>query len=130
MGYVAFSKLDNVQFSNLPKKIELTLAQKRAWNAEMKTRLFKHSHSFTKTMVIVDLTNESVGALTSAYRASRDDVAFVLTNACKKALACHKKLIVKAQSTSDETHAQARDAFMAGMGFSWNAKGQRYERNL
>lgn len=63
MAFVAFNKLSNKEFSHLPTKVELTNTQRRAWHAEMKTRLFNHAHSFTKTMVVVDLTNEPVQAM-------------------------------------------------------------------
>lgn len=131
MAYVAFNKLSNGEFSHLPTKIELTNAQRKAWHAEMKSRLFKHAHSFTKTMVVVDLTNEPLEALCEGYKPSRGDIAFVFKMAASKALkGAHKKLVVKAPSSTSPEHGEARDAFMASMGFSWNTKGQRYERDL
>lgn len=130
MAYVAFKTLANSEFANLQMSLEMTPAQRRAWHAEMKTRLFNHAHSFTKTMVVVDLTNGPVVDLLEGYKPSRKDMAMVLERVSKLCLSNHKKLVVRVPSSSSAEAGQARDAFMAQLGFSWNAKGQRYERAL
>lgn len=131
MAYVAFNKLSNGEFSHLPTKIELTNAQRKAWHAEMKTRLFKHSHSFTKTMAVVDLTNGPVTELTEAYKPSRKDVAQVLERISKMCLSNHKKVVVRVPSSGSAEAGEARDTFMKSMGFQWvGGKSQRYERAL
>jgi hypothetical protein len=130
MAFVKFAELQNSEFANLPMAMEFSNAQRKAWHCEMKSRLFKHSHSFTKTMVVIDLTNGPVEELTEGYKPTRADVAFVLGKAAKLALAPHRKMVVKAPSSSSPEACEARDTFMASMGFSWNQKGQRYERAL
>ena len=131
MAYVSFKNLANGEFANLQTTLEMTPAQRRAWHAELQSRLFKQSHSFTKTMAVVDLTNGPVTELTEAYKPSRKDVAQVLERISKMCLSKHRKVVVRVPSSGSAEAGEARDTFMKSMGFQWvGGKSQRYERAL
>jgi hypothetical protein len=138
MAFVEFNKLSNKEFSHLPTKMELTNAQRRAWHAEMKTRLCKHSSCFAGTSYRIDLRDAEVQALTEGYIVTRKDVKHLLERA-KSLITKERELgretceriILKVPSSTSPEHGEARDTFMAELGFKWvGRKSQHYERAL